>query len=82
MASVFVGNLAWSCTEQQLGDYFSKYGEIESVRIALDRETGRSRGFAHVAFMDADCANRAVNEANGVEIEGRQIRTDHGRPRN
>lgn len=82
MSSVFVGNIAWRCSEQQLGDYFSKYGAVNSVKIITDYETGRSKGYGYVEMADENGQEAAIKGMNGFEIEGRALRTDRARPRN
>lgn len=74
--SIFVGNLAWSVSEQEIGDAFAQHGEVTRVKIVLDRETGRSRGFAFVEMSDPGTAQRAIGAMNGAELGGRPIRTD------
>lgn len=74
--SVFVGNLAWRVSEQELGDAFAQHGQVSRVKIVLDRETGRSRGFAFVEMSDPETAQRAIAAMNGTVIQGREIRTD------
>lgn len=77
MASVFVGNLPWSTNEQELGDLFSQCGNVTGVRIVLDRETGRSRGFAFVEYSNPGDADAAISQLNGYDLNGRQIRCDN-----
>ncbi|HKP87773.1 MAG TPA: RNA-binding protein [Blastocatellia bacterium] len=77
---IFVGNLSYSTTEDQLADLFSEVGPVESATIVTDRETGRSRGFAFVE-MDPDTANKAIERFNGVELNGRAINVNEARPR-
>jgi len=72
---LFVGNLPWSVGDAELEDMFRDHGEIESVRVITDRETGRSRGFGFVE-MQADDLNAVINATNGREIEGRQVRVN------
>ncbi|MFP4436362.1 MAG: RNA recognition motif domain-containing protein [Chloroflexaceae bacterium] len=72
---LFVGNLPWSVGDAELEDMFRDLGEIESVRVITDRETGRSRGFGFVE-MQADDLNAVINATNGREIEGRQVRVN------
>lgn len=81
MASIFVGNLPWRISEQELGDAFSQHGQVMSVRIVSDRETGRSRGFGYVEMSNEDEQEAAINAMNGFELMGRQIRTDKANSR-
>ena len=78
--SVFIGNLAWSVDEaliKEMVDDVLGPDLYVNIRLAIDRETGRSRGFGHIDFKDAESAARAVAELNDLEVEGRQIRADH-----
>lgn len=73
---IFVGGLAWATREDGLRESFSPFGDIVEAKVITDRETGRSRGFGFVTFETADAANRAIEEMNGVELDGRTIRVD------
>jgi RNA recognition motif-containing protein len=77
---IYVGNLPWSATESEVRDFFSAYGDIASVSIVMDRETGRSRGFAFVEMNDADAA-RAIADANGKPMSGRPLRINEAQER-
>jgi len=77
---IFVGNLSYQTTEDQLTDMFSEVGTVESATIVTDRDTGRSRGFAFVE-MDRDAAAQAIEKFNGVELNGRTINVNEARPR-
>ena len=70
---IYVGNLPWRATEQEIREFFEPFGEVLSVAIITDRETGRSRGFGFVE-MDDDGADAAIAEANGKEFGGRPLR--------
>ena len=70
---LFVGNLAFSATEADLEDAFGQFGPLEEVKVILDRETGRSRGFAFVTFENADDAEAALS-IDGNSLNGRDIR--------
>lgn len=72
MIKLYIGNLRWEVTEQQLGDFFSQVGLVESATIILDRETGRSRGFGFVVMKDEEGAREAL-KLNGTNFEGRAI---------
>jgi len=82
MASVFVGNIAWRTTEQELGDAFARYGPVQSVKIIQDRETGRSKGFGFVEFADASCIDAACRAMDGADMGGRQLRVNPANNRN
>ncbi|XP_078492000.1 glycine rich RNA binding protein isoform X3 [Ciona intestinalis] len=70
---VFVGNLSYDATEDDLRSTFSKIGTVEEVAIILDRETGRSRGFAFVTFATDGDANEAIETLNETEVAGRNV---------
>jgi len=76
MASIFVGNIAWQTSEQELGDNFARYGQINSVKIIQDRETGRSKGFGFIEFADAGCIDAAIRGMDGQEVNGRALRVN------
>jgi RNA recognition motif-containing protein len=79
--NIFVGNLAWTTTEDELAQLFESYGVVEQARIATDRETGRSRGFGFVEMPDAIEAQAAINGLNGTSLEGRPLTVNEARPR-
>ncbi len=79
MSNLYVGNLPWSATEAQLKELFSQYGEVNSLNIIQDRETGRSRGFGFVE-MDQG-ADEAVKNLNGYELDGRNIKVNIAKPK-
>lgn len=70
--NIYVGNLSFSTTQEELENLFSQYGEVESVRIVRDRQTGRSRGFGFVE-MSEEQGKVAIQELNGKEFGGRNI---------
>ena len=78
---IFVGNLAFTTTEEELAQLFHPYGEIASVRIMTDRETGRSRGFGFVEMPDAIQAQAAIAGLNGTALGGRTLTVNEARPR-
>ena len=80
MKRIYVGNLSWNTSEDELRDFFAAFGSVTSVSIITDRDTGRSRGFAFVEMDDAD-ATRAIQEANGKELGGRSLRIDEAQER-
>ena len=69
---IFVGNLSFQTTENDLSDLFAQFGEVESVSIITDRDTGRSKGFGFVAMND-DNAEKAISQLNGTELNGRAL---------
>ena len=80
MKKIYVGNLPWSTTEDQLREFFGGFGSVESVAIITDRDTGRSRGFAFVEMEDAD-ADKAIAEGNGRQMDGRALRINEAQDR-
>jgi RNA recognition motif-containing protein len=79
--SIYVGNLPYTLREDYLEELFSQYGEIVSVRVVTDRETGRSKGFGFVEMADKDSADKAIEALNGYETDGRPLKVNEARPR-
>ena len=77
---IYVGNLSWGSTEDDVRNFFSKFGTVESVAVITDRETGRSRGFGFVEMDDAG-AEKAISEANGQDLDGRALRVNEAQER-
>jgi RNA recognition motif-containing protein len=73
---LYVGNLSFSTTEDELRELFEQYGSTESVAVITDRETGRSRGFGFVEFEDAASAEAAVSALDGKEFGDRSLRVN------
>jgi RNA recognition motif-containing protein len=73
MTKLYVGNLPWSATEDDIRELFSTIGEVQSANLILDRETKRSRGFAFVEMSQED-AERAISQLNGKDFQGRDLR--------
>ena len=71
--NIFVGNLNYSITEDDMREIFEEYGELTSVKLITDKFTGRSKGFGFVEMTDADEAKKAIEELNGAEVEGRSM---------
>ena len=78
--SIYVGNLPWSATQEGVESLFSPYGEVLSVKLVSDRETGRARGFGFVEMEDADAIN-AIAALDGKEIDGRALRINKAEPK-
>ena len=78
---LFVGGLSWGTTDDGLRAAFESFGEVVEAKVVQDRDTGRSRGFGFVTFADDAAATRAIEEMNGVELEGRNIRVDEAHDR-
>ena len=78
--SIYVGNLPWSATEEQVRDLFAAHGTVLSVKLISDRETGRARGFGFVEMEDAD-VSAAVEALNESSFGGRTLRVNEAKPR-
>ena len=78
---IYVGNLPWSVTDQELADAFGAYGNVEKASIISDRDSGRSKGFGFVTMNDADEGNKAIEAMNGSEMGGRNLKVNEARPR-
>ena len=81
MKRMYVGNLAWSTSEDELRDFFGAYGSVESVSIITDRDTGRSRGFAFVEMESESDADDAIRALDGSNLGGRDIRVNEAQDR-
>ncbi len=77
---LYVGNLPYSVSEDDLQGLFAEAGQVESVKLIVDRETGHSKGFAFVEMAADEGAERAIAELNGRKIEGRPITVNEARP--
>ena len=73
---LFVGSLSWNTDDHGLAAAFERFGEITDAKVITDRDSGRSRGFGFVTFADSSAAQNAVQEMNGVELDGRSINVD------
>ncbi len=79
--NLYVGNLSFNATEDDIEKAFAQYGEVSAVNIIKDRETGRSRGFAFVEMPDDTAAKEAIEKVNLTEIDGRAITVNEARPK-
>ena len=79
--NIYVGNLSYNMSEGELRDAFSPFGEVSSVKILVDRETGRSRGFGFVEMPNQGEAETAITQLNGKDLGGRALRINEARPR-
>lgn len=77
---IYVGNLSYQTTENDLASLFEQIGQVESVDIIMDRDTGRSKGFAFVEMGNED-ADKAIAQLNGTEVNGRPLTVNEARPR-
>jgi RNA recognition motif-containing protein len=81
---LFVGNLPYTTTNEDLGEFFAKYGEVLSAAVVMDRATGRSKGFGFVEMTDdaaADAAIAAADSEAGAEMDGRKLTISEARPK-
>ena len=78
--SLYVGNLPWSATEDQVRNLFSQYGTVNSVNLVSDRETGRARGFGFVEMAAAD-APAAIQALDGSTMDGRSLKVNEAQPK-
>lgn len=81
MLKIYVGNLSFRSDEDSLRDLFGRHGEVASVSIITERETGRSRGFGFVEMPNHDEGRAAIEAINGAELDGRTLTVNEARPR-
>jgi RNA recognition motif-containing protein len=79
--NIYVGNLSYGMSEDELRDAFGAFGEVSSVKILMDRETGRSRGFGFVEMPNKSEAETAIAQLNGKDVGGRALRINEARPK-
>jgi cold-inducible RNA-binding protein len=79
-SKIYVGNLPFSATNDSLNELFSKFGTVDSAKIVMDRDTGRSKGFGFVEMSSADDASAAINKLNGSDMGGRSLVVNEARP--
>ncbi|WP_448382692.1 RNA recognition motif domain-containing protein [Desulfosoma sp.] len=80
--NLYVGNLAYSVTEEDLRAAFHEHGQVESVNIIMDRYTGQSKGFGFVEMPSNADADKAIKALNGTDLKGRAITVNQAKPRN
>lgn len=79
--NLFVGNLSFEVTQSDLEGLFSSLGQVSSAKVMMDRETGRSRGFAFVEMPNDSEARSAIQSLNGKDLKGRKINVNEARPK-
>ena len=79
--TIYVGNLSFRATEADVSDVFAEYGTVKQVKLPTDRETGRMRGFAFVEMSSDEEESKAIEELDGAEWLGREMRVNKARPR-
>ena len=78
---IYVGNLSYSTSEDQLEETFSQYGEVAGANIIMDKYTNQSKGFGFVEMSDESNATAAISALNGAELNGRELRVSEAKPR-
>ena len=81
IVTIYVGNLSFQATEEDLKEVFAEYGEVRRVSLPSDRETGRKRGFAFIEMASEANEDKAISELDGAEWLGRELRVNKARPR-
>ena len=81
MKNIFVGNLNFNTSEEELRQMFEVHGQVERVSILTDRDTGRSRGFGFVEMVNAEEGDKAIAALNGAQIGGRTLNVNEARPK-
>ena len=79
--NIYVGNIPWGVSEEELEGLFGQYGEVNSVKIITDRESGRSKGFGFVEMAQADAGNAAIEALDGNDFSGRDLRVNQAKER-
>ena len=81
MKNIYVGNLPFAFRNADLQKLFEEFGEVKSAQIVMDRDTGRSKGFGFVEIEDDAVAEKAIEQLNGKEANGRALRVNEARPK-
>lgn len=79
--NLFVGNLNFATTTQDLESLFAEYGQVADAQVITDRDTGRSRGFGFVEMASTEDAEKAISSLNGKDVSGRQLKVNVAKPR-
>jgi RNA recognition motif-containing protein len=79
--NIYVGNLSYKVSDQELQGVFEEFGEVTSAKVIKDRETGRSKGFGFVEMDNDEDAQTAIDELDGAEINGRAVKVNKARPK-
>ncbi|MFP6751984.1 MAG: RNA-binding protein [Pirellulaceae bacterium] len=78
---LYIGNLSWETTTEDLKSHFEQFGAVSDAIVITDRQSGRSRGFGFVTMDNNDEANKALEDCNGIELDGRAIKCSEATPR-
>jgi RNA recognition motif-containing protein len=79
--NIYVSNLSFNVTDEDLQEYFAEYGEVSSAKVIMDKFTSKSRGFAFVEMSDDEAAKKAIQELDGATVDGRTIGVSVAKPR-
>ena len=79
--NIYVGNLSFQLSENDLNSAFEEYGQVDSTKIITDRETGWSKGFGFIEMPNQEEAEKAIEGLNGKELEGRAVKVNESKPR-
>jgi RNA recognition motif-containing protein len=79
--NIYVANIPWKATEEELKNLFAEHGEVTSAKIVIDKFTQRSRGFGFIEMRDDSAARNAINELNGADFMGKNLVVNEARPR-
>lgn len=77
---LYVGNLPYTVDDESLHNHFAQFGAVDSAKVIMDRETGRSKGFGFVEMTDDSAADAAIQNGNGIEMNGRALNVSEARP--
>jgi len=81
LKNIFVGNLSFNTTEDELRQLFAAYGQVDRISIMTDRDTGRSRGFGFVEMSNSEEGDKAIAALNGTQLGGRKLNINEARPK-
>lgn len=79
--NIYVGNLPYSATQDELNTLFAEFGEVNSVKVVTDKFSGKSRGYAFVEMSESNSGSDAIAKLNGQEFKGRELRVSEAKPR-
>ena len=79
--NIFIAGLSYNISDSELGELFTEYGEVTSSKVVTDRETGRSKGYGFIEMADEEAGNKAIEELNGAEVDGKTLSVSVARPR-